>query len=172
MSRLPRFELLWGCSDVLVAYKFASLNICAIHCGRHESSEDNLKRGVIYWLLMVICTHNSMIILYAQNPFVFYLQSFLKICIYFQNETLGGERNDTQRADALSEFRNLIGIWRHPLSVCLTPLCSWPPLSPVPMVTPRLPKVFDMVRLQSCGRNCMGLLVSISVLKSLGMGCD
>ena len=51
-----------------------------------------------------------MIILYAQNPFVFYLQSFLKICIYFQNETLGGERKETQRADALSEFRNPIGI--------------------------------------------------------------
>lgn len=51
-----------------------------------------------------------MIILYAQNPSVFYLQGFLKIYIYFQNKTLGEERKDTQRADALSESRDPIGI--------------------------------------------------------------
>ena len=51
-----------------------------------------------------------MIILYAQNPFVFYLQGFLNIYFYFQNKTLGEERKDTQRVDALSEFREPIGI--------------------------------------------------------------
>lgn len=59
---------------------------------------------------MVICTHKSMIILYAQNPSVFYLQGFFKIYIYFQNKTLGEERKDTHRADALSESRDPIGI--------------------------------------------------------------